>query len=273
MQLLKNKTLLVLIGAVVAFALLYLAPQSGPANEKPASENGHGLESHIPAYKQALEEKQLALIEDLEAKAASATGIEKINLLDSLARLWDGFKNPMASAIVFARKADASGTDEHRFESAEKHFYASRFAEGHESTHLIESAIEGYEMLLEKKPGFIDAKIGLAVCLVEGSIEPMRGIGLLREVLEVEPDNIKAHVNLGYFSIKSGQYDKAIERFEKVIEIDPEYPESYLYLGDIYETQKDMEKAIVNYTIYSNKVNNPMLQQEISRYVEKLKSN
>jgi tetratricopeptide (TPR) repeat protein len=270
LQPINKKILLVLIGAVVVFIILFLAPKTGP--EIPQAEaNAHGLESHLPEYKQELNATELAFIEELELKVSNASETEKIILLDSLSKLWDAYRKPVAAAIIMNQKAEISGTEQDIFEAAEKHFYASRFAEGHVSSHLIENAIKGYENILAKKPAFIDAKIGLAVCLVEGSIEPMRGIGLLKEVLEVEPENIKAHVNLGYFSIKSGQYEKAIERFEKVIKINPEYAESYLYLGDIYETQNDLEKAIENYSLYSEKVDNPMLQQEISRYVEKLK--
>jgi tetratricopeptide (TPR) repeat protein len=271
LQLIHKKILLVLIGAVVVFILIFIAPKTGPAIPQSADVNEHGLESHLAEFKQELNATELATIEELELKASKAAGAEKIILLDSLSKLWDGYRKPVAAAIIMNQKAEISGTDQDIFEAAEKHFYASRFSEGHISSHLIENAVKGYETILKRKPAFIDAKIGLAVCLVEGSIEPMRGIGLLKEVLEVEPENIKAHVNLGYFSIKSGQYEKAIERFEKVIQINPDYPESYLYLGDIYETQKDLEKAIVNYTLYSEKVDNPMLKHEISRYVEKLK--
>src|SRR5688572_19914026 len=57
-----------------------------------------------------------------------------------------------------------------------------------------------------------------AVALVNGQ-DPMRGIVALREILQDDPDNIEAHWHLGLFSVQSGQYDKALERFKKVIEL------------------------------------------------------
>jgi tetratricopeptide (TPR) repeat protein len=275
LQQINKNIIFVLLGAFVIFVLLILSPKINPegSGDMAAAEHGHHLESHLADFKKSLSAGQLAEIEGLEAVLAKSSGIEKIKLIDSLARLWDLNKLPVASAIVFGQKLEFDKNDEVLFEASEKYFFASRYAaDSHLQEDLVKKAAAGYEEILKRKPTFADAKISLAVCLVEGSIEPMRGIGLLREVLEADPENIKANINLGYFSIKSGQYDKAIERFERVIEINPDYPEAYLYLGDVYETKGDIEKAVNYFTLYSQKVNNPVLQQEISRYVEKLKT-
>ncbi len=63
---------------------------------------------------------------------------------------------------------------------------------------------------------------------------PMKGIGILKEVLNVDSNNVDALTNLGYFSIQSAQYEKAIERFETVLRIDPKNAEAFLYLTDVY---------------------------------------
>ena len=54
---------------------------------------------------------------------------------------------------------------------------------------------------------------------------------MLREVLIEDPENDLAIYNLGILAITSGQLDKAIERFEKLLEIDPENPEANFYMG------------------------------------------
>jgi tetratricopeptide (TPR) repeat protein len=99
----------------------------------------------------------------------------------------------------------------------------------------------------------------------------MKGIGLLRNVLEKDSTNIKAHLNLGLFSVKSGQYDKAIERFTKILKIDPNYIEAYLYIGDVYEQKGDILNAIKNYEIYASVVKNPSIAADVTKYIEKLK--
>lgn len=92
--------------------------------------------------------------------------------------------------------------------------------------------------------------IDRAIMLVRGE-SPMEGILLLREVLEKDPENIEAHWHLGVFSVESRQFEKAIERFEKVCELDnslePKYKEAYFYLGNLYANLGEKEKAIKNF--------------------------
>ncbi len=63
-------------------------------------------------------------------------------------------------------------------------------------------------------------KLQQAVELVNGS-NPMAGITMLREMVAEDSTNIDAHYYLGLFSVKSGQLDKAIDRFEKVLALSP----------------------------------------------------
>jgi Tfp pilus assembly protein PilF len=67
-------------------------------------------------------------------------------------------------------------------------------------------------------------------------------------------------VNLGYFAIKSGQFDKAEERFNKVLEVDPTYIDAYLYLADMHEKQQKPDLAIASLKEYKNKVDRPTAQ-------------
>lgn len=63
-------------------------------------------------------------------------------------------------------------------------------------------------------------KLQQAVELVNGA-NPMEGITLLREMVAEDSTNADAHYYLGLFSVKSGQLDKAIARFEKVVGLRP----------------------------------------------------
>jgi tetratricopeptide (TPR) repeat protein len=64
-------------------------------------------------------------------------------------------------------------------------------------------------------------KLQQAVELVNGA-NPMEGITLLREMVAEDSTNADAHYYLGLFSVKSGQLDKAIARFEKVVGLRPD---------------------------------------------------
>lgn len=88
------------------------------------------------------------------------------------------------------------------------------------------------------------ARMMEAVTLVNGS-DPMRGIMMLRQIVEEEPENAEAHWHLGLFSVQSGQMDKALERFKKVRDLDAEgFPDVWYYLGRTYATMDSIDQAI-----------------------------
>lgn len=96
----------------------------------------------------------------------------------------------------------------------------------------------------------LDAKIDSAVALVQGD-NPMRGISMLREVLEEEPDNVEVLMHMGMFSMQSGQYEKAVQRFETVLLIEPDMEaaifyaaQSQLELGQPGEAKKYFERFL-----------------------------
>jgi tetratricopeptide (TPR) repeat protein len=64
-------------------------------------------------------------------------------------------------------------------------------------------------------------KLQQAVELVNGE-NPMAGITMLREMVAEDSTNVDAHYYLGLFSVKSGQLDKAIDRFKRVIALRPD---------------------------------------------------
>ena len=60
---------------------------------------------------------------------------------------------------------------------------------------------------------------------------PMVGILALKALAEAEPPNVDAVIELGRFSIQSGQFDKARERFAQAIDLAPERSEPLIQLG------------------------------------------
>lgn len=82
-----------------------------------------------------------------------------------------------------------------------------------------------------------------AVELVNGP-NPMEGITILRELIAKDSTNVDAQYWLGVFSVKSGQYDKAIERFNRVIAYNPNYMAAYIDMGGLYMEMDSAEKAL-----------------------------
>ena len=75
-----------------------------------------------------------------------------------------------------------------------------------------------------------DDPVQAAIDQVNGP-NPMAGILALKALAEAEPPNVDAVMELGRFSIQSGQFDKARERFVQAIDLAPERSEPLIQLG------------------------------------------
>lgn len=68
----------------------------------------------------------------------------------------------------------------------------------------------------------------------------------LYKILDEQPDNYDAYYDLAKVNFELGNYDVAIENFENVLN----YKENewvYFYLGEAYEANNEIDKAISNY--------------------------
>jgi tetratricopeptide (TPR) repeat protein len=121
------------------------------------------------------------------------------------------------------------------------------------------------ERSLKVNPANDSVRVELGQVFVYGNIGelPMKGIGMIREVAEEKPSNVYAQKALGYASLNSGQFDKAIGRFERVLELEPSSPETHLLLADIYERTGKKKEAIQWY-----RKSLPLVSPEIKREVE-----
>jgi cytochrome c-type biogenesis protein CcmH/NrfG len=99
----------------------------------------------------------------------------------------------------------------------------------------------------------------------------MQGIMMLREVLVEDPDNVEAHWQLGLFSVQSGQYGKAVERFRRVAELDPEgHAEAWFYLGRTYATMDSIPLAIAAFEKYKGSVTDTAIVHGVDRMIGQL---
>lgn len=273
----KRLQIIVISGALVLFVLLFILPGTPTVSGKlkPVAESTADSEfnSHVDAAKAALDSASRIFVDAMVKNIDQAgNNSQKVGLFDSLIETLVLIKAPLLAAHYSEVKVSIAADEESLKKAADRYFFSTRFADDHLRSHLFEKAIYFYSKVLEIDSTVKEAKINLGVCYVEGSQEPMKGILLLKDVLKTDPANIKAHMNLGYFSIRSGQFDKAIERFETVMKIDPHYSEAYLYLGDAHESTGEIQKAVGYYEKYKESLADPEISAEVDAYIVKLKN-
>ena len=128
-------------------------------------------------------------------------------------------------------------------------------------------AIEAKEVVVDETDHLIDS----AITLTRGE-NPMAGIMLMRKVLEEDPNNVRAQFQMGLFSLQSGQYEKAVERFNTVKALDPERTETLLYLGHAFAQLGQSEKAIEHFETYKTYLTAEEDLQEVDGYINELKN-
>jgi len=79
------------------------------------------------------------------------------------------------------------------------------------------------EAITSEEGNPFDAKVDEAVTIIQnGEGAPMQAIGMLLEVLREDPNHEKALLWLGNFSMMSGQWEKAVDRFHQLSQLHPE---------------------------------------------------
>lgn len=70
---------------------------------------------------------------------------------------------------------------------------------------------------------------------------------LLGRVLELEPDSLAGHNNLGLLLLKTGNTEEAAKHFVRAVEIDPGFASAHLSLGSARATQRKLTEAIAHW--------------------------
>lgn len=287
----KIQLLLILAGVLVA-VLIYYAPRQksiqeaglSEADENKAAvagdhdhENGeeHDHEDMSSLLKK-LDSTEQEFLSSTSEQANKVADLEtKLSLYDTLIQFSISRNIPPLVAKYTSEKAKAIPTENNWMLAGDNYFKAFRLSKG-KAKYLIEGAIRGYEEVLKLNPNNLSAKTSIGVAYVEGAsqmgVMPMKGIGILKEVINNDPKNVDALTNLGYFAIQSGQYEKAIERFESILAIDPENAEAYLYLTDIYLSQDKKEKGIETLEKYKSLVTDPLVNQQVEDYIKEIEN-
>ena len=97
-----------------------------------------------------------------------------------------------------------------------------------------------------KKELSITEQIQAALSNIQDADNPqsqMKGILQMKSLSEKYPENADLQWNMGLFSIQSGQYEKAVARFEKVINIDAQRLDAYMQLAMSYLALQDTSAA------------------------------
>lgn len=277
MKSVTKKQIAAIAVSLIIIVLLLFANTDLPKNQGKSEMSGHAGDSKtetisnlVDSARSRLNNDQKQQIAKLEEALKSST--DKKVAYENIIDQWDSLRQPSAAAYYVEQAAIASPTESNWMEAGNRYYAATRFAKEHERPLLFGKAIECFERTVKINPKNIDARVNLGACYVEGSADPMKGIGMLKEIEKTDSNNVNLQLNFAFFSEKSGQWDKAIARFQKVLKIQPDFIEAYLHLADAYEQKGDKAKAIESLEKYKDLVDDVTIKAEVQDYINKLKN-
>jgi len=112
-------------------------------------------------------------------------------------------------------------------------------------TYCTQRAVAAFESAISINPENVAHRVNLAIVHAENppKEDVMRGITMLLELNRQYPDNISVLNNLGRLAIQTGQFDKAIQRLERVLEIESGNLMATCLLADAWKGAGDAAKA------------------------------
>lgn len=260
--------LLLIAGALLLSVLLFFAPKMPPAGKNaaagpaPAMSSASDMSVFVRTAEKSLKPELLTKLQALQAAKS----------YDSLVGFWTRMRRPDLASLVSEQKAVATKAQADWMDAGNRYFYSTQFVQDKTEIPLLyQGAIRCYSRYLEKDPGNADVKIMLASCYVDGTADPMKGISMLREIEKTDSNNVKLQLTFAMMSAKSGQLDKAVQRFNKVLRLDSSYIEAYLHLADAYEQQGNKEGTLEMLEKYAARTNDVTARMEVEKYIRQLK--
>ena len=281
----KQHLILAGSGLVVLLLLFFFGQTVPPKKPTPiattsadSSQHQHiSTEDILQASKQRLSAEQQSYVNRLEnAVVRGDVKEQQFKVYRQLAEFWKDSAQTFLPAAYYTGEAA-------KLENLEKnltfaaHLYLDNIraqADPELRDWMAEQAKGLLEQALKLNPDSDSLKVSLGSCYIFGNVHgnPMEGIMMIREVAERDPLNLYAQMTLGIGASMTGQFDKAIERFKKVIEHQPSNPEASLNLAEVYEQKGDKQLAIEWYEKSKLLIkNNEAIIREINNRIELLK--
>jgi tetratricopeptide (TPR) repeat protein len=286
-EVLKTKQLILVGGGLLLFTSLFFFGKTVPQKNKKTTtsqqQNSHSNESPINFGDLLIKAKGRLTAEQSERIVGLEHSVvrgdikdQQIHVYHQLAKFWRDSAKVFEPYAYYTAEAAKLENSEKSLTFAAQLFIDNLFDEGDHSmqTWLANNGKDLLEKALVLNPNNDSSKIGLGACYMLGNIsdQPMQGILPVREIADKNPDNLYAQWVLGLGGKKSGQFDKAIERFSIIVKKEPTNLGAILHLAECYDLKGDIDEAIKWYKMVQTIIPNPEAKKELQDRIDMLKN-
>jgi len=272
-------TALILVAILYMFGRVVPEKKANTTRQPDLADNPVSIDSILFDAKKRLDATQIVRLNALENSVVRGNVNEqKLKAYHQLAHFWADTGQIFEPYAWY--EAEAA-----RLENSEKsltfaaHLFLQNMRGENDQPLRTWKALEAkdlFERSLKINPQNDSSIIGLGACYIFGGISatPMEGILKVRAVADKDSSNIFAQEVLGHGSMYSGQYDKAIARFETVYRLSKKNEdtqlEACLMLAEAYERKADRLSAINWYKKSLMLIKNQEVKKEVNKRIDEL---
>jgi cytochrome c-type biogenesis protein CcmH/NrfG len=254
----KSQVLAITV-SLILFAGLYFGFDTKPVNHQTV-ERSRAVQGESTSFESLLEKAQAQLgpeqseqIRSLEQKLqGTAEQGEKIALMKQLSGLWYRFGHLPVAGVLAERVAEVENADSSWSVAGATFFNGlMRAQDAAERQYCAEHAVIAFESAASLAPDKPEHRVNLALVWAENPPpnNPMQAVTMLRDLESKYPEAPSVYNALGRLAIKTGQWQRAIDRLEKAHSLEPNNPNTPCLLAQAYEGAGNKEKA----TEFANK--------------------
>jgi tetratricopeptide (TPR) repeat protein len=280
----KKEQIIVIGGGLVLLLVIYFFGTTVPAKKEAAvtaqpTAQSFDIQAAIKGATAKLPEQQQTYVSGLsEAVVRGDVKEQQIRTYRQLAKFWsDSGKAFLPFAYYTSQAAKLENSEKSLTFAAQLLLDNLRAVDQPEiKTWLAGESKELFEKAIVLNPESDSLQVGLGSTYIFGAPadnpqEVMKGIQQILAVSRKDSTNLYAQKMLGIGGVISGQYDKAVERLEKVSRANPRDLEVLLMMAEGYERKGDKAKAIDTYQRAAVFVENPALKTELNKRIQQLR--
>lgn len=249
-----NKTQWIVVSlAMVVFAFLYLGFDTKPSKHKTIEQQralsavSTDIDNVLAQAKAKLTEQEAAAVASMESGVEGTTADSaKADAYTRLSSTWYEIGSTAVAGYYAEKVAELRSTEEAwSIAGTTYSICLQREEEEKIRSYCTERAIHALESAASLNPSNVQHKLNLALVYTDSPPKdmPMKGILMLVELNKSYPENVPVLNQLGRLAIKTGQFDKAVQRLEKALSIEPDNPMSNCLLEQAYQGLGDAAKA------------------------------
>jgi tetratricopeptide (TPR) repeat protein len=252
-----NKTqYLAVLGALALFLGLYFGFDTKTDKQK-TTDRSRSLQAESTSFESLVEDAKAHLsVEQIEpitrleaalsAEEAAGKATSQISVLKRLSGHWYEFSQIPVAAGYAELVAELENADS-SWSVAGATFFDGLVASQDPviRKYCADHAVKAFESAASLNPDKAEHRVNLALVYAENPPpdNPMKAVLMLRELEGKHPDNPAVYNALGRLAIKTGQWERAVERLEKAWSLDKNNPNTPCLLAKAYEGAGNTTKA------------------------------